>query len=68
MKKYDDDLTDGQHVDTEELKGCLEEGFTPESTMHVYGISKKEYDRAINSPKNIHIKMSKTAPLYEADD
>ena len=61
-------MIDGEHVDTQELKSCLADGFTSISTRQAYGISKKEYDRVINSKKNIRTEMSKDAPLYEGDD
>ena len=55
-------------VDTEELKECLGEGFTPESTMKCYDISKNDYDRIINSKANISVKMGKDSPLWENEE
>jgi len=53
------------YVDTAELKGCLEDGFSPKSTRLCYDITKKEYDRVVNSKTNIKTKLGKNSPVRE---
>ncbi len=55
----------GEYVDTEELKMCLDEGFSAESTQKSYDITKEEYRRVITSKTNIKTKMGKNSELSE---
>jgi len=55
------------YVDTDELNECLVEGFSPKSTRECYDITKKEYDRVVNSKTNIKTKLGKDSPVREDD-
>jgi len=68
MNQTENNIREGTHFDTEELKDDVEEGITPEFSMYFFGITREEYDRVLNSKTNIYGKISKTAPAYEGDD
>ena len=64
----DANYVDTNYVDTNELKDCLSEGFTPESTMSFYDISKEEYEKTLNSEKNIKTLIGINSPAYEKEE
>ena len=56
-----DRMKDTNIIDTEELQSCIVEGFTSESTIEFYDISKEEYYKTVNSKKNITTKIGKNS-------
>ena len=52
------------HFDTEELKDGVENGIPPADSMEFFGISRKEYDRVLNSKTNISGKIGKRAAAW----
>ena len=52
------------YVDTEELKSCLGDS-SPKETIKFYDISKEDYDKVINSKRNIKVRIGKKSPAYE---